>query len=553
MLQNCDATDKRSHCPDPAKPSGREALRVHPDDSEAAYRLGCLYQKRHRGQEALEAFQSALRIDPGHARALCGIGEVWRSQGRLQQALICFEQAEQIEPGCSQALFNLALIHRKLGQIDRAEAVYRRIIAHYPGLKAPHWDLGAMYIQQKRYPEAIHHLRQAAAIDPASDQCQFLLGTAYRLTGAFANSLHHLGQCLKIRPDRAGAWNELALTLKNTGDLDRALICLDRAIELKPDLAEAYWNRSFLHLLKENYNQGWKDFEWRFKIAQWKHIYPHRLLVPRWSGLPLPGKVILVHDEQGLGDTIQFVRFLPSLKKLCARVVLETRSELLSVLSSAKGIDRFIVRSSNGRPAAEFDAYIPLMSLAGIFNTNAGSLPGTIPYLFAAPEKVARWRSVLTGDKPNIGLIWAGRPQHVNDHNRSCHLSELTPLLNIEGLQFVSLQNGPAADQAAGLTPGIRMVRLGERLHDFSDTAALLANLDLLITVDTAAAHLAGALGRPVWTMIPFVPDWRWGLEQAVTPWYPSMRLFRQPRIKDWASVVQEMKKLLMRPPCLRR
>jgi hypothetical protein len=228
-------------------------------------------------------------------------------------------------------------------------------------------------------------------------------------------------------------------------------------------------------------------------------------------------------------------------KVRCKEVILETRKELIPLLRGCAGVDRLIVRSTDGRPAAAYDHYVPLMSLPALFNLMPSILPGRAPYIVAAPEKIDRWRNGLISSKLKIGLVWSGRPQHTNDRNRSCALMELLPLLRMKGANFFGLQKGAGAEQIQSLPDGISFTPLGEELNDFSDTAAVIANLDLVISVDTAVAHLAGAMAKPVWVMIPFIPDWRWGMQRHDTDWYPTMRLFRQPRFKDWSSVVKRL------------
>jgi predicted O-linked N-acetylglucosamine transferase (SPINDLY family) len=442
-------------------------------------------------------------------------------------------------------LFNTARALQVQGRLDEAARLYLRVLAQNPEYRDAHNNLGNIYNDQKKYAEAIACYRRVVAIKPDLAQGHYNLGSALRQAELFEEALIHLQRAVQLLPDYAEAWNNLALTFKNVGDFDQALASFDRAVALAPQLAAAHWNRSFIYMLKEEYGKGWRDFHWRFSIPQWKSIYPYRLPGRFWDGRPAPGETILVHDEQGLGDTLQFVRYLPQVKALCAKVILETRNELVDLLCAAPGIDQLITRSSDGQPKAEYDHYIPLMSLPGLFGTTRQTIPRQVPYVFADAVKSALWRTRLQNDRPKIGLLWAGRPQHTNDHNRSCPLTTFLPLMRLKGLRFVGLQKGPAAEQVAELPAEIDIINLGDELHDFSDTAALVANLDLVITVDTAVAHLAGAMGRPVWVMIPFIPDWRWGLHGSDTPWYPTMRLFRQPRLKAWEPVVQAMQTAL--------
>lgn len=444
-----------------------------------------------------------------------------------------------------QALFDSAGTLSAQGRLAEAEALYRQIIAVDPDWIGALNNLAYVCHRQGRTREALQCYRDLVQRAPDMAQARYNLGSLLRGSGQYEEALVHLQRAVTLQPDYAEAWNNLALTWKNMGEMDRSLSCFDRAVALAPKLAEARWNRSFVSLLKEDYESGWLDFLWRFAIPDWRTIYPHRLAGRRWDGTPLPGQTILVHDEQGLGDTLQFVRYLPLVRARCGRVVLETRKELIDLLRTAGGIDQIIERSPDGRPGADYHAYTPLMNLPLLFRTTRTNIPNQVPYLSANPVKADRWRCRWPAGRPRVGLIWAGRPQHTNDRNRSIPLAQLAPLLELPGIDFIGLQKGPGEQQMEHLPPGIHFTNIGAEFQDFSDTAACLANLDLVITVDTAVAHLAGAMGRPVWMLVPFVPDWRWGLNRSDTQWYPTMRLFRQPGPKNWAPVIAALPQAL--------
>jgi hypothetical protein len=318
-------------------------------------------------------------------------------------------------------------------------------------------------------------------------------------------------------------------------------------LAIDPELAVARWNRSFVLFLQGDWLSGWKDFEWRFKIPKWRTLYPHRIPGKKWDGRPVPDQVLIVHDEQGLGDTLQFVRYLPLARQCCGRLILETRPELIPLLNGMAGVDQFLARSSDGPPAVPFDRYIPLMSLPGLFETSPDTVPFTSPYIKAPEEKIEYWSNHLPNDRFKIGLVWAGRPEHANDANRSCCLEQLSILFDLSRFHFVSLQKGPAAKQIAFYQNRNNFSHIGEQLNDFADTAGVIMNLDLMITVDTSVAHLAGAMGKPVWLMLPVIPDWRWGMRGSTTPWYPTMTLFRQIHPKNWSAVIEHIRSGLMK------
>ncbi|KKK84230.1 hypothetical protein LCGC14_2785440, partial [marine sediment metagenome] len=331
--------------------------------------------------------------------------------------------------------------------------------------------------------------------------------------------------------------------LQEQGKLDEAIASYDRAIALQSDYAEAHMNRSFALLLTENFEQGWQEYEWRLRA---KDRASPTFQQPRWDGSPLNGRTILVHAEQGLGDTIQFIRYLPLVKARGGHVIFECQKPLYRLLKSCAGIDEIIERTSTRKLLAQFDLYIPLPSLPGIFGTTLNTIPSDSSYITVDPDLVTQWRIRLGHNEDfKIGIVWAGNPDHNMDRARSCSLADFAPLVDIPDLTFYSLQKGPASAEANDPPKGMKIVNLEDELNDFADTAAVIANLDVVISVDTAVVHLAGAIGKTVWTLLPFVPDWRWLQNRDDTPWYPTMRLFRQTPLNDWTGVFEQVKKVL--------
>lgn len=316
-----------------------------------------------------------------------------------------------------------------------------------------------------------------------------------------------------------------------------ALKLYEQALNVEPEHPVVHLNRGVALLLKGRWPEGWKEYEWRIKCDVPRPIYPHRLSGCRWKGGPFSGQNLLVHGEQGLGDAIQFARFLPMVKARGGRVVLETHASLIKLFETLDGVDQIVELSSHQAPQIDYDTYIPLCSLAGLFGATPQNIPGTVPYLHADPQKTAQWRTCLAPDTFNIGIVWAGSDTYPE---RSCSLKDFAGLGQIPGINWIGLQKGPAAKQV-GHASGFEIANWGEAFRDFSDTAAAMANLDLIISIDTSVAHLAGALGKPVWLLLPRVPDWRWLLGRADTPWYPSMRLFRQSKQTDWHTVMEQI------------
>jgi len=329
------------------------------------------------------------------------------------------------------------------------------------------------------------------------------------------------------------------------GRHDEALDSFERAIQIKPEYAQAHWNRSLVLLLKGRFEEGWQEYRWRRKTNLAAFAYPHKLDKPLWDGRPFAGKRLLVHYEQGLGDNLQFVRYLPMVKRLGGTVIFETPKSMYGLLHSFDGIDELVQASSDAPPEVEFDAYISLMDLPGISGTTLDTIPAEVPYIHADPAKVESWRDRLAGEGLKVGLVWAGRPTGPNEvlslQHRSCSLEHFAPLADVPGVVLYGLQKGPAAAQVHQLSGQSVVANLGEQFEDFTDTAAAIENLDLVISIDTSVAHLAGAMGKPVWLLLKSDADWRWLLDRADSPWYPTMRLFRQEEWGDWDSVFERV------------
>jgi tetratricopeptide (TPR) repeat protein len=327
--------------------------------------------------------------------------------------------------------------------------------------------------------------------------------------------------------------NNLAICCQTLGEFDAALASFDQAIAADPEFHEAWFNRSLLRLSFGDFDAGWAEYEHRWHLPQ---VENPGIAAPLWSGEPLDGKTILLCAEQGFGDAIQFLRYVPQVAAYGGRIVLRLHRSLVRLAATLPG-DMTIVTPGNRLP--DFDVWCPLLSLPRILQTRLDSIPGEVPYLVPRPALIERWRRRLAGlPGRRIGLAWAGNPRHINDFRRSIGLERLKPLFAIPGDSWVSLQKGGhARGQLAQLAPST-VLDISNELGDFADTAGAIANLDLVIAADTAVAHLAGALAKPVWTLVPFSPDWRWMFEREDTPWYPTMRLFRQPAPGDWDSVV---------------
>jgi tetratricopeptide (TPR) repeat protein len=532
---------QRSGCLEKAEEIYDSLLQLNPDHPELLHMLAIVSHQQKNHDQSARLLTKAIAINPNNPEYYSCLGDVFKDQRRLKDALVCYHKALQLRPEFAEACFNLAETLKSMGKNEDAIENYRQALRCRPDMAEAHNNLGNLLKDLGYLDMAINHYEAVIRLEPNLAEPYYNMGSALRRMDKFQEAAAYLKHALQLKPDYAEACNNLGLAYKNQGHLGRAIERFTRAVEINPQLVEARWNRSFAHLLLGNFKDGWKDYECRLQQAGWKSLYPFRFQKPRWNGRPCPDKTIFVHDEQGLGDTLQFVRYLPMLKRRCAKVIFETRRSLIGILERHPGIDQLVPRLQAAPAAENWDFFIPLLSLPAIFGTSLDTIPKTMPYIQAPTEKAAYWRQRIDTTEFNVGVVWAGRPMHTNDRNRSCRLEHFLPLSEFTGIRLVGLQKGSAAAQAAALPADRKVVNFGEEFEDFSDTAGLIDNLDLVITVDTAVAHLAGAMAKPVWVLLPFIPDWRWMMHRQDSPWYPTMRLFRQKKHGDWKSVFQQV------------
>jgi tetratricopeptide (TPR) repeat protein len=495
----CEAEGRRAE----AAACFRQAVELAPHEAVGYYRLGNALLMDNKVAEAEAAFRRCLEVDAGHAEARVNLGFVLGEQGRLDEARQCYEQALLLRP-------DLAEVHHNLGNILR---------------------------EQQKLDEALPFYHEALRLKPDYAKAHINLGVALAARGDVVPALAAMQEGVRLEPGFAEAHSSLGTVLCSLGRLDEALAEYDEAIRLKSDYAEAYWNRSLVWLLRGEYERGWADYEWRWKTAR-----PFPLPAfkePRWDGGPLAGRTILLYAEQGLGDTLQFIRYAPLVQALGGRVIVQCQGELLPLLSRSLGIDQ-LVPWGTAPPA--FDVYTPLLSLPGLLHTTLAAVPANVPYLFPDPELVAHWRRELAPLRGlRVGIAWQGSVRHPWDRHRSVPLDAFEPLARLPGVSLVSLQQGPGAEQLKSLAGRFPVLFLGDLVDKtagaFMDTAAILKNLDLVVTVDTALGHLAGGLGTPAWLALHYTPDYRWLLQREDSPWYPTLRLFRQQTFGDWPGV----------------
>ena len=394
----------------------------------------------------------------------------------------------------------------------------------------------------KRFDEAIQDFDRAISLNPTNAEAYSNLGITENHLKHYDNALAKYDEAISIDPKCAEAYSNRGITLGELKKYDEALINFDQAIALNPDIPEAYWNKSTLLLLQGKFEEGWKLYEWRWEGTQKEHR--RHFSQPLWLGEydNLHGKTILIYPEQGLGDVIQFCRYIPMIEDLGATVLFAVHPSLKSLVAT---MDANFTIIENGTDLPDFDLQCPIMSLPLAFKTTLETIPSEIPYLYADSDKIKDWKRVLGDEKiTRIGLVWSGSTIHKNDHNRSLLLNQLEPILQLP-FEFHCLQKEIRPTDQASLDAFKQIHQHQDQLVDFSDTAALICELDLVISVDTSVAHLAGALGKPVWILLPYAPDYRWMLDRPDSPWYPTATLFRQPGIDDWDSVISEVYKRL--------
>ncbi len=558
---------------DEALPRFEQALVLRPDYAEAHNNLGNMFREQGKLAEAQARFEQALALRPDYAEACNNLGYTLEQQGNRDEAATRYRQALALRPDYAEVHNNLGNVLLSQGRLDEAAAHYQQALALRPDCAEACNSLGTICWHQRKFEQAIARFKQAIALRPDFAETHINLGNALRERGQLELAVAHLERAIALRPDYAEAYFGLGVTLWHQGKLDLAVARFEQAIALKPDYVEAYnhlgatlreqfklsearqaferleaiqpdspsaqLGLATCHLFQEDYERGWPAYEARLRMPG----APSPPDLPRWTGEPLEGRSLLLIAEQGLGDTIQFVRYARSLKQRGARVVLAVQPALGRLMASQPNLDElFLLGSSEQLPRCDF--YLPLLSAPGTLGTSASTIPAEVPYLWADPKLTDQWRQELSEVEGfKIGIVWQGSRSFVLDRWRSIALSEFAPLANLPGVRLVSLQRGFGSEQVAQVD--FPVLNFSSRLDDaagpFMDTAAVIRNLDLVVTPDTAIAHLAGALGAPVWVTLPFSSEWRWLRDRDDSPWYPTMRLFRQTTFGQRSDVFQRI------------
>jgi tetratricopeptide (TPR) repeat protein len=519
-----------------AAASFREAIRLNPNYAEAYYNLGKVLLDSAQESAATQNLEAALRLKPDYADAHNALGLALQRQARLDDAIPHFQQALRLRQDYVEAYNNLGFALAEAEQLEPAEASLRAALQLEPTSANTLNNLGIVLNKQERFAEAVPVIQQAIRVRADFAQAHNNLGIALLEEDRYEEAVAAFREALRLKPDYAEACHNIGQAWRHMGRIAEALACYEDAIRLG---SMARLGQAQLWLLRGDYEKGWPAYEARY---EGKGAPPRRTFYqPEWDGSDLQGRTILLHAEQGHGDMIQFLRYVPLVKQRGATVVVDMYPKLFSLAATCPGIDQLILR---GLELPSFDCHVPMMSLPRLMKTTLATIPADIPYLSADPKLVEYWANELKQVEGfKIGIVWQGYPKHTNDRRRSMPLARLLPLARIEGVRLISLQVGPGSEQLQKLPEPFPGIDLGHRFdpESFADAAAAIKNLDLVVSVDSALAHLAGALGLPVWLALPFAPEFRWLLNREDTPWYPTMRLFRQKQPGNWDQVVDRM------------
>ncbi len=487
---------------DPPKATGlaRRAVRAQPDDPELRLFLGNLYLNRKRFAEAEKSFRAGLELDPDNPLLMRRLAVALHSLENFDECELLLRAALEKRPEDVQAWLQLGAVLGEMGgRDDEAGKVLEHVLELEPNTVGATFNLSLLKQRKGEIEEAERLCKKVCEVNPDDE-----------------NPIFTLAQIL-LRQDK----------------VEEAEACFRKALDLDPGSAATQVYIGFCRLLQGDFEQGWKQYEWRLRMSAFKDVNYHR---PRWSGTRLNGEVVLLLCEQGMGDNIQFIRYAKMVKARGARTVALTSKALCSLAETVPGVDAAIPVAPAPR---HFDYYIPVLSLPGLFETDLDTIPNDVPYMHTDPEKIAVWKERMgEGKGLKVGLTWRGNPNLVTNRYRSMNLDDFRPILEVPGVRFFSLQK-VLPDRERDFPPNL--MDIGTRLGDYGDTAAVMENLDLIISVDTSVAHLAGALGRPVWVLLSTGPDFRWLLKREDSPWYPTARLFRQERLLQWDPVIAKV------------
>jgi tetratricopeptide (TPR) repeat protein len=518
-----------------------EMTKLYKDRNDLWLTYGDLLREAGQVLAAEIAYREAVKLNKNDFASLRELGNLLLKRDQLNDGMQFLKRAFELQPDDYDALLDYAHSLFMGGIFLDARQLLQRALEKWPNDANVHYRLGLVEGEHGDSEFSEKLMKRAIEIDPAMYMAQNYLGVLLLKKWRIEEAAEYIRAALSTKIDFAESYNSLGNVYWQSLSIDNAEANYRKAIELKPEYPEAHHNLGLLLLLTGRFDEGWQHYEWRQRIPEAK-IHTREFDQPAWRGEDLASKRIFVHQEQGFGDVIQFVRYVPLLAQQGAEVIFESPPQLSRLLASVEGISCLVQR---GNPSPEFDYYVPLLNVPRFMGTRSDNIPCRIPYLKPDPSDIEKWGKRLDTIGPGyrVGIVWAGNPKHLNDRCRSMNISELAPLASIENVKWISLYRRPKGAVISEDTISMQLIDWTEELSDYTDTAALIAHLDLVISVDTSVAHLAGALGKPVWIMIPFVPDWRWMLDRSTSPWYPTATLYRQKCAGDWADVMENILK----------
>jgi tetratricopeptide (TPR) repeat protein len=515
----------------------RQILSEHPNHSEAFGLLGKALFSLGRTEEAIAALQRAAALRPDQPDLHNNLGVALNHAHRYAEAMEAFGKALALRPQEAEICNNMGICLQGLGRYAEAAEFHSRAAALRPAYREAYFHRGRARTAMEMYPQALEDYHRVVELSPDWADAYNGIGMVQVKRLAFDKALAAYGKAIELDSGFFHAYYNRANALVLLGRYEEAVADFTKAIERYPNFSDAYWNRGLAYLLMGDYARGWSDYAWRKHAKMHLPTYPHQLTRAEWHGEPFTGRRLLVHYEQGYGDSIQCWRFLPQVKALGGTVIVEERGPLLGLLEEQRWADLIIASNPNQPPQTEYDLHVSMLDLPRIFQATADTVGRTVPYVRAAENRKAKWACRIDPKYFSIGIAWAGSPLHGNDLNRSARLNYFLPLGRIAGVRLYSLQKGASVEELARAASVCGITDLGNEFADFGDTAGAMAHLDLVISVDTAVLHLAGAMGRRAWGVLPYAPDWRWMRNAPTAPWYPTVRLFRQTDWGDWNRV----------------
>jgi len=514
------------------------AVEIDPNYSDGWLGRGNAFAALERYDEAVAAYNRVLTLKPDLVTAWLASASIFYAIRRYDDALVAYDKATRIKSDSVEAWLGRANTCIETRRFDEAFAAYDRVIALNPDLAEAWLGRGHAFTGLKRYDAASVSYDKALALKSDFAEGWLARGDNFNNQKRVDKAMAAYDKALALKPDLAEAWLGRGNVFKDLGRYEEALAAYDKAHALKPDLSEAQCNEALIRLTLGDTESGWKKFEYRWDTKLTRGLrrnFPQRL----WLGdSDIKNKTILIHAEQGLGDTLMACRYVPMIAALGAKVIVEVQPPLKSLLKNLQGISLLIAQ---GEEIPPFDVQSPFMSLPLAFKTTMETIPAHVPYLAAREGAIEKWRSKLNGAELKVGVAWAGNPNYPQDQDRSILLKNILPILEAKGARFFSLQKDLRHGDKEALDGISQVVRLDQEMNDFEDTAAIMSFLDLVISSDTAVVHLAGALGRPVWVLLQSSPDWRWFLGRGDSPWYPTAKLFRQTNRGEWSTVADDV------------